>query len=185
VTPSSEAGYLGESAGRPKLEVPASFGNRRRASPILVCRKCHAPGSYALVSRQTVCDRGLQRGLLKDSGLIDRIGGPMMFPQDRSLRARVTGLGSESVDPNRELTVWEILKELGQRANFAQSPRAAFCRSIEGSSRQKVRTGSRALCRDLCPKGIRRIRLIRRMILGFSLFQRGKISLSLVNGFFR
>lgn len=85
---------------------------------------------------------GFRRGLLKDPGLIDRIGGPMIFPQDRSLRARVTGLGSESVDPERQLTIWEILKELGQRATSAslpEQPSAAALkeRAIESETRIK------------------------------------------------
>jgi len=93
--------------------------------------------------------RGLQRGLLKDSGLIDRIGGPMMFPQDRSLRARVTGLGSESVDPNRELTVWEILKELGQRAtspNLPEQPSAAALKDQAVKSENRIKELFAEIC---------------------------------------
>jgi energy-coupling factor transporter ATP-binding protein EcfA2 len=59
--------------------------------------------------------RGYRRGLLRTPELIEKVGGPLLFPQDRSLRSRVTGAGSPT-DRDRELTVWEILKELGQRA---------------------------------------------------------------------
>jgi hypothetical protein len=59
--------------------------------------------------------KGWLRGMLTNSSLIDRVGGPMIFPQDRSLQARVAGV-SQGNDPDKELTVWEILKELGQQA---------------------------------------------------------------------
>jgi hypothetical protein len=78
--------------------------------------------------------RGFRRGLLKEPTLIDRIGGPLIFPQDRSLRARVTGLGAESIDPERELTIWEILKELGQRATSPSLPEQPSAAALKGQA---------------------------------------------------
>ena len=93
--------------------------------------------------------RGFRRGLLKDPGLIDRIGGPLLFPQDRSLRARVTGLGSESVDPDRDFTVWEILKELGQQAtspNLPEQPSAAALKEQAVKSENRIKEIFAEIC---------------------------------------
>lgn len=69
--------------------------------------------------------RGALDGVLKDPTLLDQIGGPLIFPQDRSLRARVTGVSSGGVDTEREPSVWEILKDLGQRASSPSLPSGA------------------------------------------------------------
>lgn len=60
--------------------------------------------------------RAVRRGLLSDPRLLDRIGGPLLFPQDRSLRTRVTGRTPVPEQAESDLTVWDILKDLGQRA---------------------------------------------------------------------
>jgi energy-coupling factor transporter ATP-binding protein EcfA2 len=72
--------------------------------------------------------RGWRDQKLSRLSLLDEIGGPMLFPQDRNLKTRVTGASiaqgeaeesraEENVyGRSREKTVWEILKYLGQLA---------------------------------------------------------------------
>jgi DNA repair exonuclease SbcCD ATPase subunit len=57
--------------------------------------------------------------MLKDPNLIDKVGGPMLFPQDRSLKHRVTGSGSKA-ESEQETSVWEILRDIGQKATSPQ-----------------------------------------------------------------
>ena len=108
--------------------------------------------------------RGLRRGLLKDSGLIDRIGGPLIFPQDRSLRARVTGLGSESIDPDRDLTIWEILKELGQRATSPDLPEQPSAAALKEQAVKRERRIKELFAEICAPKEYIRDSLTRQMI---------------------
>lgn len=64
--------------------------------------------------------RGWNKGLLPDPKLIDQVGGPILFPQDRSLRNRVTGVAGAAASAENEATVWEILREIGQMATSPQ-----------------------------------------------------------------
>jgi energy-coupling factor transporter ATP-binding protein EcfA2 len=62
--------------------------------------------------------RGWRDQKLSSLSLLDEIGGPILFPQDRNLKTRVTGTtaGKSENGEDREKTVWDILKYLGQLA---------------------------------------------------------------------
>lgn len=96
--------------------------------------------------------RGLLRGLLKEPGLIDRIGGPLIFPQDRSLRARVTGVGADGLESDKELSVWEILKELGQRATSPQLPEQSSGAILQEQALQSEKRIKRLFAQVCAPK---------------------------------
>ncbi len=103
--------------------------------------------------------QGNRKGLLKDTKLIDRIGGPMMFPQDRSLKARVTGTESGTTDPDKSasifdrLSVAEILKDLGQRATAPPLPTEGAAKNgMEDLQKQAVVAENRikSLFKQIC-----------------------------------
>ena len=73
---------------------------------------------------------GFKRAMLKTPSLLDDIGGPLLFPQDRSLKQRVAGLPRDKSEPQMEMSVWEILKELGQRATSPELPDSATNASL-------------------------------------------------------
>jgi putative AbiEii toxin of type IV toxin-antitoxin system/AAA ATPase-like protein len=93
--------------------------------------------------------RGFRKGLLTDPGLIDCIGGPLIFPQDRSLLIRVTRASPTKPEPERDLSVWEILKDLGQRVNspsLANEPDGEMLKQQAQKSEKHIQTLFGQIC---------------------------------------